>query len=70
MLAPPNTPAPVVARLNKALNEVLSTPETVGRLRDMGGDPIGGPPEKAAQVMREDQLKWRKVIRDIGLKPM
>ena len=68
LLAPAATPQPVLARLNRALNEVLSAPDTVAKLREMGGDPMGGTPEQAARLMRDDQLKWRKVIKDVGIK--
>lgn len=69
LLAPATTPGPVITKLNGALNEVLAAPENVARLRELGGDPIGGTPERALAVMRDDQAKWRKVIREIGLKP-
>ena len=69
VLAPAHLPAPLVARLNRALNEVLEAPDTVAKLREMGGDPMGGPPERASKLMRDDLVKWRKVIKDIGIKP-
>jgi len=69
LLAPAGTPPPVIARLNRALNEVLAAPDTVAKLHEMGGDPIGGTPEQALKLMQDDQLKWRKVIKDVGIKP-
>jgi len=69
LLAPAATPPAVVARLNRALNEVLAQPETIAKLREMGGDPIGGAAEQAVKVMRDDQAKWQKVIKDVGIKP-
>ena len=69
LLAPSATPQPVMARLNRALNEVLSASDTVAKLREMGGDPLGGTPEQAAKLMLGDQLKWRKVIKEVGIKP-
>ena len=35
----------------------------------MGGDPMGGTPEQALKLMQDVQLKWRKVIKDVGIKP-
>jgi tripartite-type tricarboxylate transporter receptor subunit TctC len=58
-----------MARLNRALNEVLTASDTVAKLREMGGDPMGGTPEQAVKLMLGDQLKWRKVIKDVGIKP-
>ena len=69
LLAPTATPQPVMARLNRALNEVLTASDTVAKLREMGGDPMGGTPEQAVKLMLGDQLKWRKVIKDVGIKP-
>ena len=69
LLAPVGTPQPVVAKLNRALNEVLAQSDTVARLREMGGDPIGGTPDQALKLMRDDQAKWHKVIKDVGIKP-
>lgn len=69
LLAPAGTPAPIVARLNRVLNEVLAAPEAIARLRDLGADPLGGTPERAASLMREDRVKWAKVIKDVGIKP-
>jgi tripartite-type tricarboxylate transporter receptor subunit TctC len=69
LLAPAATPQPVMARLNRALNEVLTASDTVAKLREMGGDPMGGTPEQAAKLMLGDQLKWRKVIKEVGIKP-
>ena len=69
LLAPSATPQPVMARLNRALNEVLTASDTVAKLREMGGDAMGGTPEQAAKLMLGDQLKWRKVIKEVGIKP-
>lgn len=68
LLAPAATAPAVVARLNGALNEVLAQPETIAKLREMGGDPMGGTPEQALKLMRGDQAKWHKVIKDVGIK--
>lgn len=69
LLAPANTPAPIVARLNKALNDALAAPDTATRLQELGGDAMGGSPERALALMREDQAKWLKVMKEVGIKP-
>ena len=69
LLAPAATAPAIVARLNRALNEVLAQPETIAKLREMGGDPMGGTSEQATKLMRDDQAKWHKVIKDVGIKP-
>jgi tripartite-type tricarboxylate transporter receptor subunit TctC len=69
LLAPSATPQSVMTRLNRALNEALTAPDTVAKLREMGGDPMGGTQEQAAKLMLSDQVKWRKVIKEVGIKP-
>ena len=44
--APPKTPAPIIAKLNRAINDVLTEPETKTRFRELnlmaaGGSPAG-----------------------------
>lgn len=67
-LAPANVPRPILLRLNKAMNDVLATPEMRARLAELGADPVGGSLDSAAAFMREDQERWRKVIKDAGVK--
>src|SRR5262245_57052869 len=45
LAAPPKTPAPLVAKLNAAINTVLKAPETAEHLRAMNMTPVGGTPD-------------------------
>ena len=64
MLAPANTPAPIVARLNKEINEILAQKENREKLIAMGMEIDGGTPQQLADVIKKDRLKWEKVIVD------
>ena len=68
ILAPAVMPAPVLARLHKALTTVMSVPEFQTRLADNGFDPefLTGA-EARAFVMREI-VKWRQAVKDSGAK--
>ena len=68
ILAPAGMPAPVLARLHKALTTVMSVPEFQTRLADNGFDPefLTGA-EARAFVMREI-VKWRQAVKDSGAK--
>lgn len=68
MLGPAGMPAPVVQRLNAALNEALRVPRIRERLRDMGMAASGGTPEELAQVIVEGRAKWRGVIERAGVR--
>jgi tripartite-type tricarboxylate transporter receptor subunit TctC len=61
--APPKTPAPIVAKLNAALNEVLKAPEMQGHLSLMHLQAVGGTPRQMAEIVKADTQRWGDVIR-------
>ncbi|WP_342131088.1 Bug family tripartite tricarboxylate transporter substrate binding protein [Hydrogenophaga sp. OTU3427] len=68
LLAPARTPDAVVSLLNRQINEILRDPEMKAKLVDMGLEIEGGTPQKLADTMRRDRLKWEKVIADANIK--
>jgi len=60
--APADTPAPVIQRLNGALNEILSDATVRVRLEAAGVTPSGSTPEAFASYMRNSIERWGKVI--------
>ncbi len=68
LLAPKGTPAEVVGRINEALNAALANPAFRSRLEAMGYTPLGGRPERFAQALRDDIVKWGEVVRFSGAK--
>lgn len=68
LLAPAGTPPAVVARIHQSVNDVLKEPEVQDRFRSLGLDIIGNTPEQFGQFIRNDIVKWSKVIRDTGTK--
>ena len=60
--APAGTPAAIIAKLNKELNEVLKNPEVRERLIATGLDIKGGTPEEMDRVVISESKKWQKVI--------
>jgi tripartite-type tricarboxylate transporter receptor subunit TctC len=67
--APPKTPAPIIAKLNRAINDVLGTAETKARLRQLNILAAGGSPQDMAKLKKEETERWSKVIRDAGIAP-
>ncbi len=61
--APPKTPAPIVAKLNAAINEVLAAPEMRAQLKTLHLQPIGGTPAQMAEIVKTDTRRWGDVIR-------
>src|SRR3954469_18264963 len=68
-VAPKGTPAPIVAQLNKAINEIVKQPDVVPKLHDHGveSDPIS--PEALGKLYQTELAKWTKVATDGKLKP-
>jgi tripartite-type tricarboxylate transporter receptor subunit TctC len=68
LLAPAGTPPMIVARLNDALVRALKTPEVTERLAALGQDPVTSTPEEFGAFIRDETVKWQKVISTAGLK--
>ncbi len=68
VLAPARTPPDIVARMNEALNKIMTSPEVAKRLDAQGIDVVGGTPE-AARVFIERQMDiWGRVVKDNNIK--
>ena len=63
MMAPAGTPAPVVARLNNELNQILAMPDVRETLDKQGLTPTPGTPEQLMTLVRNDYARWADVIR-------
>ena len=68
MLAPARTPKDVVARLNAEFNKALQQPELRKKLGDEGADPAGGTPEQFATLIKDEALRWGKVVKESGVR--
>jgi tripartite-type tricarboxylate transporter receptor subunit TctC len=69
LIAPPGTPAPVVAKLNAALNASVATPAQREDLRGRGFVAMGGMPEELAKWTAEQAPLWVPVLQAAGVKP-
>jgi tripartite-type tricarboxylate transporter receptor subunit TctC len=68
VLAPALTPPAVIAKLNAAQVAVLNDPEVRGKLRQAGVTPSPGSPDEFARYLREEIVRWEKLIREKGIK--
>lgn len=69
IIAPAGTPAPVIARLNAAFNEILKDPDVVRAIAETGSQPAGGTPEAFGLFIEAERQKWAKVIKAANIKP-
>jgi len=68
LVAPRNTPAEIVDRLNKAANAALADPMVKERITELGGTPIPGSPAEFGKLIAEETEKWAKVVKFSGAK--
>jgi len=68
IFAPPKTPADIIGRFHAETLDVMSTPDFQKRLAEQGGDIHKMSSAEFGKVMRSEQNKWLKVIRDAGIK--
>jgi tripartite-type tricarboxylate transporter receptor subunit TctC len=64
--APKGTPADVIDKLNKTVNEALKDPKMIERLAELGGAPMGGTPADFGKIMESEVAKWKKVVEFSG----
>jgi tripartite-type tricarboxylate transporter receptor subunit TctC len=68
ILAPAKTPRPVIEKLNKELNALLSSPDTVERLAKLGIVATPGTPEQFGEQMKADLAKYGPVVKAANIK--
>jgi len=68
MFAPAKTPREIIQRLNQEIVRVLERSDVKERFFAAGIEPIGSTPEGFATVLRADQAKWGKLIRELGIR--
>jgi tripartite-type tricarboxylate transporter receptor subunit TctC len=67
LAAPPKTPASIVLKLNKAVNEVLQSPQAQDHFAKINLRAAGGSPAEAAAFIKKETEVWGGVIRDANV---
>jgi tripartite-type tricarboxylate transporter receptor subunit TctC len=68
MGVPRNTPADIIALLNRELNAGLADAKIRARITELGGTPLGGSPAGFGTMLSEAVEKWARVIKFAGIK--
>jgi tripartite-type tricarboxylate transporter receptor subunit TctC len=68
VVAPKETPRPVIQRLNAEIRAALAAPEIRERALAAGTEPLTTTPEEFAAMIREETKKWAEVIKAGGIK--
>ncbi len=68
MVAPTGTPAAIVTQLNEHLIKAMRSPDIVERSARDGADVIASSQEKAVKHVQSEMDKWRRVIKERGMR--
>jgi tripartite-type tricarboxylate transporter receptor subunit TctC len=68
VVAPKDTPRPIVERLNAEIRAALADPDIRSRAIAAGTEPLTDTPEEFAAMIREETKKWAEVIKAGGIK--
>jgi tripartite-type tricarboxylate transporter receptor subunit TctC len=69
LVAPANTPAPVVARLHETTVKSLAKPEVKARFEALGTDVGPMNPAELGGFIRSEMDKWAKMAKAAGIQP-
>jgi tripartite-type tricarboxylate transporter receptor subunit TctC len=67
--APRDTPAEVIAKLNREINAAFADPKMKAWFAEMGATVLPGSPADFGKLLAEETEKWGKVIRAANIKP-
>lgn len=68
LTVPAGTPAPVIATLNKSLQEALNSTAVKARFQVLGLEALGGTPEQMRAYWKQELAKWGQVIKAANIK--
>ena len=68
LLAPAGTPSEIVNRIYQDTAAALQTPAVKEQVAKLGMDIVGSSPEQFGAFLKEENVRWSKVIRDLNLK--
>jgi tripartite-type tricarboxylate transporter receptor subunit TctC len=68
LMAPAGTPRPILEKLNSEINKVLNAPEVKETWAKQGAVPMGMTIDQFDKFLREDIVKWEKIVKLSGAK--
>ena len=69
LVGPAGLPAAVIARLHQEVQRAIATSDVRERLASAGGDVAPGSSAMFADLLRQEQQRYEKLIRDANIKP-
>ncbi len=69
LIAPPNTPAPIVQKLRDEVAKIVATPDIVALFDKQGMTPVADQPAHFGELLAADLARWTDVIKKAGIQP-
>ncbi|MBI3937860.1 MAG: tripartite tricarboxylate transporter substrate binding protein [Betaproteobacteria bacterium] len=68
LLVPAKTPASVIKELNRAVNEILASPDYRKQMAERGVELVGGTPGEFQAYLAAERKKWARIIKEQGIR--
>ena len=68
LLAPAGTPQAILDKLEAEIHRIVAQPEIRQRLQELGSEPVGKNRTEISQWMKEETVRWGKVVKDNNIK--
>lgn len=68
LMAPANTPQPIIDRLNQETVRALTANDVRKRLGELGMEVVANTPTEFAAIIKSEVPRWAKMIKDTGIK--
>lgn len=66
LVAPAGTPKPIIAKLHSEFVRILQLPDVKERLAVIDFEPVGNSPDEFGAFIKQQMVKWAKVLKDAG----
>ena len=65
-VAPANTPAPIVGKLNRTFNDIMTAADTRAHFTRLGWEPVVSTPQELGDYIKSEVVRWGKVMQAAG----
>src|SRR5262249_43635207 len=69
ILAPANTPRPIVQRLRDEVAKAVAYPDVIAQLDSQGMQPRATQPDEWRAYLKSELERYTKIIKEAGIKP-
>jgi tripartite-type tricarboxylate transporter receptor subunit TctC len=69
VMAPANTPKPILNKVSQDIATVLKMPDVVEKLEKQGSIPVTNKPEEFDVILKNDTERYMKLLKDAGVQP-